>query len=131
MKWPQPMGNAQAGGWEAGKWTRRKAACWCALGQDVSLPDARRSHGRFVRRALEEAGVDRDVGCGETGCVGACDLGAAVVVARDGTFYQRVTPWDVPDIVESHLRAGRPVERLFHRSSATGVPEAKLEDIQF
>src|SRR5690606_12495146 len=59
------------------------------------------------------------------------DLGPAVVVARDGTFYQHVTPWDVPDIVESHLRAGRPVERLCHRSPATGVPEAKLEDMGF
>lgn len=86
---------------------------------------------RAFREALKEAGLDQDVEVVETGCIGACDLGPAVVVARDGTFYQHVTPWDVPDIVESHLRAGRPVERLFHRSPATGVPEAKLEDIQF
>lgn len=86
---------------------------------------------RAFREAMKEAGLDNKVEVVETGCIGACDLGPAVVVVRDGTFYQHVAPRDVPDIVESHLRAGRPVERLCHRSPATGVPEAKLEDMGF
>jgi (2Fe-2S) ferredoxin len=46
------------------------------------------------------------------GCLGPCFEGPAIVVYPDAVWYVGVTPADVPEIVESHLRGGRPVERL-------------------
>ena len=46
------------------------------------------------------------------GCLDACAQGVAVVVYPEGVWYGGVTVADVPEIVESHLIGGRPVERL-------------------
>jgi 3-hydroxy-5-methyl-1-naphthoate 3-O-methyltransferase len=46
------------------------------------------------------------------GCLGLCDEGPMVVVYPDGTWYRRVKPEDVPEIVDLHLRSGKPVARL-------------------
>jgi (2Fe-2S) ferredoxin len=47
-------------------------------------------------------------------CQGQCNMGATVRVLPDETWYARVKPEDVPEIVEQHLNQGRPVERLLH-----------------
>ena len=46
------------------------------------------------------------------GCLDYCAHGVAVVVYPEGVWYGGVTPGDVPEIVESHLIGGKPVERL-------------------
>jgi (2Fe-2S) ferredoxin len=45
-------------------------------------------------------------------CLGPCESGVNLVVYPDAVFYQRVTEQDLREIVEQHLVAGRPVERL-------------------
>jgi len=45
-------------------------------------------------------------------CLGPCDQGINMVVYPDNVWYQKVTPDDVAEIVESHLVGGVPVERL-------------------
>jgi (2Fe-2S) ferredoxin len=47
-----------------------------------------------------------------TGCLGPCTFGPSVLVYPDGTLYGRVTPGDVPEIIEQHLLTGKPVSRL-------------------
>jgi (2Fe-2S) ferredoxin len=46
------------------------------------------------------------------GCLDACEHGPTIVVYPEGVWYGGVTAADVPEIVESHLVQGRPVERL-------------------
>lgn len=41
-------------------------------------------------------------------------MGATVRVLPDETWYARVKPEDVPEIVEQHLNQNKPVERLLH-----------------
>ena len=48
----------------------------------------------------------------KTGCHGFCENGPLVIVFPEGTFYVRVQPDDVKEIVENHLYKGRIVERL-------------------
>lgn len=48
----------------------------------------------------------------KAGCLDHCAHGATVVVYPDATWYGRVTPEDVDEIVREHLVGGRPVERL-------------------
>ncbi len=66
-------------------------------------------------------GLEDEVKLVQTGCFGLCALGPVVIVYPDGTFYSRVTPDDVKEIVEEHLLKGRVVERLVYAD--TGADE--------
>jgi (2Fe-2S) ferredoxin len=56
-----------------------------------------------------------EVQCGSCGSVGFCAIGPAVLVYPDGIWYAHVTPADVPEIIEGHLKGGVPVERLVRK----------------
>ncbi len=64
-------------------------------------------------------GLENEVKLVQTGCFGLCALGPVVIVYPDGTFYSRVTPEDVKEIVEEHLLKGRVVERLVYADTGT------------
>ena len=56
-----------------------------------------------------------EVQCITCGSVGFCAIGPAVLVYPDGIWYAHVTPADVPEIIESHLKGGVPVARLVRK----------------
>jgi (2Fe-2S) ferredoxin len=47
-----------------------------------------------------------------TGCLGPCDLGPSVLVYPEGIMYAGVKAADVTAIIDEHLLADQPVERL-------------------
>ena len=73
----------------------------------------------------------RDVQVDFTGCHGFCQQGPVVVVEPEGIFYTHVTAADVPDIVNSHLLRGQPVERLFYKDPLTGKTVPHYRNIDF
>ncbi|HHV61324.1 MAG TPA: NADH-quinone oxidoreductase subunit NuoF [Firmicutes bacterium] len=83
-----------------------------------------------LRAEVAQQGLDGEVKIIQTGCVGSCDQGPVIVVYPEGTFYRKVRPDDVPEIVEEHLLKGRPVERLLYRDESS-EPVVNLEDIGF
>ena len=87
-----------------------------------------------IREALEKAvaelrldGVKVDF----TGCHGFCQQGPIAVVEPEGIFYTHVSVDDVPEIVQSHLRDGKPVERLFYQDPVSGEAVPHYKDIKF
>jgi NADH-quinone oxidoreductase subunit F len=66
-----------------------------------------------------------------TGCHGFCEQGPNVVIEPEGIFYTHVQVDDVPEIVQSHLRDGVAVERLFYREPKTGKYIPRYSDIDF
>ncbi len=46
------------------------------------------------------------------GCLDRCDQGPVMVVYPEAVWYTYVDKDDIDEIIESHLRQGRPVERL-------------------
>ncbi len=66
-----------------------------------------------------------------TGCHGFCQRGPIVIIEPEGVFYSAVKEKDVPEIVESHLKNNKPVERLFYRDPATDEPVKCYRDIPF
>ena len=73
----------------------------------------------------------KDVEVDFTGCHGFCEQGPNVVVEPEGIFYTHVQPEDAAEIASSHLRDGRPVERLFYREPVTGEAVARYSEINF
>ena len=82
-------------------------------------------------RELESKKLDKEIKLVETGCHGFCEMGPLVIIYPEGTFYVRVTPEDVPEIVEEHLLKGRIVNRLLYRAPVTDEQIPAYKEITF
>jgi len=84
-----------------------------------------------LQKAVDEFGLADRVEVGFTGCHGFCQKGPIVVIEPEGIFYCRVSPKDAREIAESHLVAGKPVQRLFYRHPVTKEVVPYYRDIMF
>ncbi len=66
-----------------------------------------------------------------TGCHGFCEQGPNVIIEPQGVFYTHVEPGDASEIVSSHLKDGKPMERLFYRDPVTGKRIPYYSEINF
>jgi len=67
----------------------------------------------LLRRARDAKGLATSVYVTDTGCLSPCPAaGCTVVVYPEAVWYTGVTAGDVTQIVDEHMVAGRPVERL-------------------
>lgn len=53
-----------------------------------------------------------EIGVTGTGCLGFCMAGPLMVVYPQGIWYRPTTPEDIDEIIESHFKNDKPVERL-------------------
>ena len=95
----------------------------CVSGKAVEIREALEKE--VARLKLKGVVVDF------TGCHGFCQQGPIAVVEPEGIFYTKVAVDDVPEIVQSHLRDGKPVERLFYRDPVTDEAIPRHEDVPF
>lgn len=63
------------------------------------------------KEELAKAGVS-GIRAQKAGCLDVCEWGAAAVVYPDNVWYGQIEPSDVAEIVQKHLAAGQPVDRL-------------------
>jgi len=80
---------------------------------------------------LEAARASGEVAVVNTGCNGFCACGPLMVVYPGGFFYQKLTPEDMPELVEEHVLKGRTVERLMFRHPITQAVIPHYGDIPF
>ena len=69
-------------------------------------------------REVQARGLNHDVQLTTCGCMGLCDEGPVMVAYPAGVWYRRVQPSDVSEIVDTHLRGGKPVDRLVWTDAA-------------
>ncbi len=81
--------------------------------------------------AIEEKGLGETVQVIETGCNGFCAMGPLLVVHPGDIFYQKLSVEDMPELVESHLINGKPVERLFYKDPVSKAKIAVQTKIPF
>ena len=95
----------------------------CVSGGGDAVLEALRAE--VLSQGVKNADVDF------TGCHGFCQQGPNVIVEPEGIFYTHVTPEDAAEIVTSHVRNGRPVERLFYHDPMTDKAIQHYSDINF
>ena len=78
-------------------------------------------------KMLNVADLSKEVKVVETGSLGIYNQGVVMVVYPEATYYANVKVEDVAEIVEEHLKKGRPVYRLVHNAllndAVTGVSD--------
>ncbi|MFC1874816.1 FAD-dependent oxidoreductase [Chloroflexota bacterium] len=87
-----------------------------------------------IRKALEEglAGLGLDgTKVDFTGCHGFCAQGPIVIIEPEGIFYTHISLDDVPEIIQCHIRDGKPVARLFYKEPTSGEAVPYYKDINF
>jgi NADH-quinone oxidoreductase subunit F len=95
----------------------------CVSGGGDAVLEALRAE--VLSQGVKNADVDF------TGCHGFCQQGPNVIVEPEGIFYTHVAPEDAAEIVTSHVRNGRPVERLFYHDPMTDKAIQHYSDINF
>ena len=77
------------------------------------------------KKEFEAQGIAGKVEILQTGCLGFCEQGPIVKIMPQGTFYVRVNPEDVQEIVAEDLVKGRVVGRLCYDPSQAKDPHAE------
>jgi NADH-quinone oxidoreductase subunit F len=85
----------------------------------------------FKRLQEETAQQGIKVNLKPTGCHGFCQVGSTVIIQPDDTFYCRVSAEDVPEIVRTHLKENKTVNRLLYVDPLTGQAVPKYSEINF
>jgi len=73
--------------------------------------EALQAYAKDRVKALGLSGECR-VRVNKAGCLDRCELGPVAVVYPEGVWYTFIDRDDIDEIVESHLRDGKPVDRL-------------------
>ncbi|MCS6787110.1 MAG: (2Fe-2S) ferredoxin domain-containing protein [Thiobacillaceae bacterium] len=83
-------------------------------GACCSQHDAERlfEYAKRKAKAMGLHGKGGDCRINRAGCFDRCDLGPVIVVYPDAVWYTYVDEHDIDEILESHLRDGRVVDRL-------------------
>ena len=95
----------------------------CVSGKAFEIREA-------LEKGLAELGLD-GVKVDFTGCHGFCEQGPIAFVEPEGIFYAHVSLGDVPKIIQSHLRDGQPVARLFYKDPTSGEAVPYYKNINF
>lgn len=66
-----------------------------------------------------------------TGCHGFCERGPLLVILPDSICYTKVTPKDVPDIIQESIIRGKVIERLLYEDPKTNQKIIYKNDIPF
>ncbi len=93
------------------------------------------SKGDIIRKKLKKEikkrGLEDKVKVFKTGCFGVCKLGPILVIHPDRTFYCKVKPEDVDDIIEQHIEKRTVINELLYESLKTKKKQEKIDEIDF
>ncbi len=82
-------------------------------------------------KEIAATGLTDEVRVVKTGCFGLCALGPVVIIYPEGSFYSRVDPKDVKEIVDEHLLKGRIVRRLLYTETVQEDHISSLNETGF
>ena len=74
-----------------------------------------------LNEELVKNGIQDQVKVVLTGCFGLCALGPIMIVYPEGSFYSRVEPSQVAEIVKEHLVGGNVVKKYLYAETVNNV----------
>ena len=136
---PETMSlEAHGGRFEKAEASHKKRIVICA-GTGCMANGAMKVYERFLEVAaardihidiaLEKEGAEYSLAL--SGCQGFCQMGLLVTVYPQGILYVKVTPDDVPEIIEKTLLGDEVVSRLLYTKPEDDKPIARKDDIPF
>jgi (2Fe-2S) ferredoxin len=99
----------------------RKHVFVCTSGETCQTQADVEQYVKYLRGEAARAGLHQDVRINRAGCFSQCGWGPMLVVYPDDVWYAGVQPEDLPEIFESHIVGGKPVERLIYRPGVAGA----------
>ena len=84
-----------------------------------------------LEKEIKAVGLAEEVNVVRTGCFGLCALGPIMIVYPEGSFYSRVKPEDIKEIVDEHLLKGRIVKRLLYSETVEDDNVKSLNETDF
>ncbi len=76
---------------------------------------------KYLRAEAVKAGKKHEVRINKAGCFSQCGHGPMMVFYPENVWYAGVQESDLPEIFESHILGGRPVERLIYAPGVKGA----------
>ncbi len=83
------------------------------------------------KEEIKRQSLEGEVDIKETGCLGFCEKGPRVVIYPEETFYFKVKPTDVHEIISKTLVNKEIVERLLYTDPITAKTTRHLSEIPF
>lgn len=115
---------------EQDKWQNYKGLLMVCTGTGCVSAEGMEIKKKFEEE-LKKQGLEQDYLTVGTGCNGFCAVGPICVVQPEGVFYQKLSMDDVSEIVETHLKNGKVLERCLHKDPLSGEVNRTMQDIKF
>ncbi|MBM4439183.1 MAG: (2Fe-2S) ferredoxin domain-containing protein [Candidatus Rokubacteria bacterium] len=93
----------------------------CTTGKDCPTRGDAEGMLKYLRGEAAKAGLKDDVRVNNAGCLNQCGHGPMMVVYPENVWYAGVKDADLPELFESHIRSGRPVQRLVYDPGVKGA----------
>jgi len=109
------------------------AGTGCVAGGSLKIYERFREElaKRNLNVPVELESEQGDYSIAESGCQGFCQMGPLVTLKPKGILYVKVSPDDVPEIVEKTLVGGEYIDRLLYTSPDKGAPMKDMSKIPF
>jgi (2Fe-2S) ferredoxin len=92
----------------------------CTTGATCPTQGDTEAYVRTLRAEVARAGLHVQIRINKAGCFSQCGNGPMLIVYPENVWYAGVRAEDLPEIVQSHLLGGKPVERLVYRPPQPG-----------
>ena len=97
----------------------------CTSGEDCPTRGDVEGIVKTLRGEGVKAGMKESLRVNKAGCFSQCGHGPMMVVYPENVWYGGVQAADLPDIFESHIMGGKPVERLRYEPGVKGPNKKK------
>ncbi|WP_026895809.1 NADH-quinone oxidoreductase subunit NuoF [Clostridiisalibacter paucivorans] len=84
-----------------------------------------------LENEIKKRKIEKKVKVFKTGCFGFCKMGPILVIHPQRTFYCKVSPEDVEDIIEKHILNNTVVQNLLYKSPKDNTVQEKIDEIDF
>jgi (2Fe-2S) ferredoxin len=93
----------------------------CTSGSDCPERGDVEAMVKYLRGEAVKAGMKESVRINKAGCFSQCGHGPMLVVYPENVWYAGVKDTDLAEIFESHVKGGKPVQRLVYDPGVKGA----------